>query len=230
MSDQQEQSTVEEDQQTAAQVEAENTTQYEPVVSLNEVNTKTGEEDEEIIYKHRCALYRYVDSEWKERGKGDVKFLKHATTGRVRAIMRQEKTLKLVLNQIVDPSTELKQNAGSDRAWTWANLDYSDDTPTRYAFAIKFKTAELANAFKAVYDECRTSNEAVAKGGKPTVKKHLEEDDEPKKTEKKEETKKTEEPKTEEKKEEKKEEPKKEEEAKKEEPKKDDKVAEAPKA
>jgi Ran-binding protein 1 len=45
-------------------------------------------------------LYRFAaeSKEWKERGTGDVKLLKNTTSGKVRLVMRQEKTNKLVLN------------------------------------------------------------------------------------------------------------------------------------
>jgi len=35
---------------------------------------KTGEEDEETLTKFRTKLYRWNDSQWKERGAGDLKF------------------------------------------------------------------------------------------------------------------------------------------------------------
>ena len=48
--------------------------------------------------RRRCKAYRFDAEEWKERGTGDVKVLKHKTTSRCRIVMRQEKTMKLVLN------------------------------------------------------------------------------------------------------------------------------------
>ena len=48
----------------------------------------------------RCKLHRFAadSKEWKERGTGDIKLLKNQATGMIRAVMRQEKTNKLVLN------------------------------------------------------------------------------------------------------------------------------------
>lgn len=37
-------------------------------------------------------------NQWKERGTGDVKLLKHKTTGKIRLLLRQEKTLKVCAN------------------------------------------------------------------------------------------------------------------------------------
>lgn len=36
--------------------------------------------------------------EWKERGTGDMKILKHKETGKVRLLMRRDKTLKICAN------------------------------------------------------------------------------------------------------------------------------------
>ncbi len=45
------------------------------VVSYQKVETKTGEEDEEILFKQRCKLFRfnYDSKEWKEKGIGEIK-------------------------------------------------------------------------------------------------------------------------------------------------------------
>lgn len=45
---------------------------------------KTGEEDEEELYKQRAKLFRFVNGEWKERGIGDIKVLKGKKDGKLR--------------------------------------------------------------------------------------------------------------------------------------------------
>lgn len=44
---------------------------------------------------------------WKERGTGEVRILKHKKDKKERIVMRQEKTLKLILNHTVNPMTVL---------------------------------------------------------------------------------------------------------------------------
>ena len=44
---------------------------------------------------------------WKERGTGEVRILKHKVEKKERIVMRQEKTLKLILNHIINPMTVL---------------------------------------------------------------------------------------------------------------------------
>ncbi|XP_063595373.1 uncharacterized protein LOC134772336 [Penaeus indicus] len=63
--------------------EGEHDPYFEPVVTLPEIQVKTNEEEEEEMIKLRCKLFRYHTSEtpaeWKERGTGDVKILRHSS-------------------------------------------------------------------------------------------------------------------------------------------------------
>ena len=58
----------------------------------------TGEEDEDCILKLRARLYRHRGGEWKERGTGDAKLLRHKEKKLIRFILRQEKTWKIQAN------------------------------------------------------------------------------------------------------------------------------------
>lgn len=55
-----------------------------------QVDVKTGEEDEEVLYSHRAKLFRFDGDtkEWKERGIGDVKVLKQKVNGKLRYIFK----------------------------------------------------------------------------------------------------------------------------------------------
>ena len=75
--------------------------QFEPVFHLTEqVQTKTNEENEEQVFKMRAKLFRFdrESREWKERGTGDVRLLKHRENGKTRLVMRRDKTLKVCAN------------------------------------------------------------------------------------------------------------------------------------
>jgi Ran-binding protein 1 len=56
------------------------------------------------VFDNRCCsrskLMRFAPDikEWKERGIGEAKLLKNRSTGKVRVLLRQEKTNKLVMN------------------------------------------------------------------------------------------------------------------------------------
>lgn len=74
---------------------------FEPVIRLTEkVEVKTNEESEEQLFKLRAKLFKFVkeSSEWKERGTGDVRLLKHKESGKTRLVMRRDKTLKVCAN------------------------------------------------------------------------------------------------------------------------------------
>ncbi|XP_069034101.1 ran-specific GTPase-activating protein [Embiotoca jacksoni] len=133
---------------------------FEPIVSLPEQDVKTLEEDEEELFKMRAKLYRFASEndppEWKERGTGDVKLLKHKEKGTIRLLMRRDRTLKICANHHIMPMMELKPNAGSDRAWVWNTLaDYADECPKPELLAIRFLNAENAQKFKGKFDECK---------------------------------------------------------------------------
>ncbi|PXF46635.1 Ran-specific GTPase-activating protein [Gracilariopsis chorda] len=130
---------------------------YEPVVKLEKVETKTGEEDEEVLFKMRSKLFRFSKElkEWKERGTGDVRILEHKESKKVRLLMRREKTLKICMNQYVNPETELRENVGSDRSWVWHAVDYADEERDEALLAIRFRDSKDANEFKDAYDKAR---------------------------------------------------------------------------
>jgi Ran-binding protein 1 len=74
---------------------------FQPVVHLTEkVDTKTNEELEEQVFKMRAKLFKFdrESREWKERGTGDVRLLKHKENGKTRLVMRRDKTLKVCAN------------------------------------------------------------------------------------------------------------------------------------
>lgn len=162
-------------------VEEDSTAHFEPLVKLEPIKVVTGEEDEDVAYKERARLYRFDAStqEWKERGIGDVKFLIHKVTGQARILLRQEKTLKLCLNHMVNPEMELKPNMGSDRAWTWSSMDYADSDDVKVTtFAIKFKNSDVANEFKAQYDKFRKVNKSRM-GSSPSASSESKSEDDP---------------------------------------------------
>lgn len=68
-----------------------------------------------------------ADKAWKERAKGEVKLLKHRTTGRARCLLRQEKTLKIRANFTVAAGLQLKPQGVNGKEWVWTALDGSDE-------------------------------------------------------------------------------------------------------
>lgn len=62
-------------------------------------------------FPRRAKLYRFASEndppEWKERGTGDVKLLKHKEKGTIRLLMRRDRTLKICANHHSESSGRL---------------------------------------------------------------------------------------------------------------------------
>lgn len=131
--------------------EEENTAYFTPVIPLPEkVEARTGEEDEEVLYSHRAKLFRYTDGEWKERGLGDVKVLKHRQTGKLRVVMRREQVLKICLNHVLDETVEYSEK--DSKSWHFVANDFSEGVLELMQFSLRFKTPEIATEFKEAVD------------------------------------------------------------------------------
>ncbi|XP_034970725.2 ranBP2-like and GRIP domain-containing protein 4 isoform X2 [Zootoca vivipara] len=131
---------------------------FEPVVPLpDKIEVKTGEEDEEEMFCNRAKLFRFDGEykEWKERGVGNVKILRHKITGKIRLLMRREQVLKICANHYINPGMTLKPNAGSDKSFVWHAFDYADESAKRERLAIRFKTPEEAMLFKQKFQEAQ---------------------------------------------------------------------------
>ncbi|KAG8753728.1 hypothetical protein FRC12_011446 [Ceratobasidium sp. 428] len=160
------------------------TAHFEPVMKLTEqVATRTHEEDEDVLTKHRAKLFRFEgsSSEWKERGTGDVRLLQHKETKKVRVLMRRDKTLKICANHYITNDMKLQPNVGSDRSWVWkVAADISDGEPVAETLAIRFANKEIADEWKTAFENAQsgavpTSSEEVP----PTEDATAEKTDEP---------------------------------------------------
>ncbi|XP_031714302.1 E3 SUMO-protein ligase RanBP2 isoform X3 [Anarrhichthys ocellatus] len=153
-----EQQAAESDDESTHVDEDEDGPHFEPIVPLpDKVDVKTGEEEEEEMFCNRAKLFRFdTDTkEWKERGIGNVKILKHSAKGKVRLLMRREQVLKICANHYINADMLLKANAGSDKSWVWNAIDYADEEPKPEQLAIRFKTSDEASLFKSKFEEAQ---------------------------------------------------------------------------
>ena len=146
---------------------------FEPIIPLpDKVDVKTGEEEEAALYSHRAKLFRYTDGEWKERGVGDIKILKHSGTGKVRLLMRREQVLKICLNHFITQSLVAQFKEKDTKSWTWAAQDFSEGELESMTFALRFKTPEISAEFKkALDDAAKDAKASPAKADKSSSKK-----------------------------------------------------------
>merc|ERR1711976_477730 len=104
-------------------------------------------------------------------GIGQMKILKHRENERIRVLMRQERTMKILCNHLTDPRITMRPNAGSDITWVWRAFDFAEGELEEKTFCIKFKTPELAQEFKEIFDKAQKDMDALMKGlDKPSDK------------------------------------------------------------
>lgn len=73
-----------------------------PVITLQQEDVTTGEEDEDVLFTTDGALYEFVTEEgkapsWKERGRGEMR-LNRGKDGGARMVMRAKGNYRLILN------------------------------------------------------------------------------------------------------------------------------------
>ncbi|KAK1270291.1 hypothetical protein QJS04_geneDACA006076 [Acorus gramineus] len=133
--------------------------QVAPIVRLEEVAVTTGEEDEEVLYDQKAKLYRFDKdgNQWKERGAGTVKLLKHKSTGKVRLVMRQAKTLKICANHLVIATLSVHEHAGNDKSCVWHATDFSDGELKDEMFCMRFGSVENCKSFMETIEKITAS-------------------------------------------------------------------------
>uniref|UniRef100_A0A1B0ADY0 RanBD1 domain-containing protein n=1 Tax=Glossina pallidipes TaxID=7398 RepID=A0A1B0ADY0_GLOPL len=135
-----------EDTESECPDEEENSAHFTPVIPLPEkIKVKTGEEEEESLYAHRAKLYRFTDGEWKERGIGNVKILRHKETKRLRVIMRRDQVLKICLNHNLNEDVDYKRK--DHKSWLFVVNDFSEEAIELQKLSLRFKNKEIADKF-----------------------------------------------------------------------------------
>ncbi|KAL8213903.1 hypothetical protein R6Q57_003352 [Mikania cordata] len=152
------------EEETAAEAEAEaededTGAQVAPIVKLEEVAVTTGEEDEDAILDLKAKLYRFDKdgNQWKERGAGSVKFLKHKKSEKVRLVMRQSKTLKICANHLVISTMSVQEHSGNDKSCVWHAADFADGELKDELFCIRFASVDNCKKFMETFQEVAES-------------------------------------------------------------------------
>lgn len=85
------------------------------------------------------TVHRFTDGEYKERGLGDVKILRHTTSGKLRLLLRREKIHKLACNHMISADMNLRpMDSASGKAWIWYAVDFAEGNDgTEQMFAIR---------------------------------------------------------------------------------------------
>lgn len=127
---------------------------FQPIIPLpDEIEVKTGEENEEEMLCERAKLFRFVEKEWKERGIGQIKILKNPQDHKVRILMRREQIHKICANHQI--TADLKINAANDKSFIWMAPDFSENEMVVEKFLLRFKNAEMAKRFQEKFEEAK---------------------------------------------------------------------------
>uniref|UniRef100_A0A914MWP2 RanBD1 domain-containing protein n=1 Tax=Meloidogyne incognita TaxID=6306 RepID=A0A914MWP2_MELIC len=130
---------------------------FQPIVPLpSKIETKSGEENEEIVFEARCRLFRFdkADKEYKTRGTGDLKILFDKQKNRYRCVARNSEGLsKLFANFVLFANFKVeKKEKPNCLIWrckdSSENIEGSDET-----FLAKFRDGETAQKFSKKVEE-----------------------------------------------------------------------------
>ncbi|KAK8478336.1 hypothetical protein V6N13_138553 [Hibiscus sabdariffa] len=160
-----------EDEDAPAADDEDTGAQVAPIVKLEEVAVSTGEENEDAILDLKSKLYRFDKdvNQWKERGAGTVKLLKHKETGKVRLVMRQSKTLKICANHLVLPTMTVQEHAGNDKSCLWHASDFADGELKDELFCIRFPSVENCKTFMEMFEEVAESQKSKVENNDASV-------------------------------------------------------------
>ena len=110
------------------------------------------------------SLTDFFVSTQRLTGIGDCRILRHREHQRLRILMRQEKTMKVIANHALDPRIVLEPNVGSDRSWVWSAFDFADGELEEKVFALRFADSDIANEFKTKFEEAQKEMETLLAG------------------------------------------------------------------
>ena len=135
---------------------------------LKVIDVKTGEEDEEVLCTVRSKLYVFYKEDkygdevrknlWKSRGTGDVKILRHKTTGKCRLLMRQDKVKKICANVAIPADAKLEREEGQGYRITTVLPDFDGATTEFRTFAFKFKDDSASQTFYDNFEIAKAHN------------------------------------------------------------------------
>lgn len=133
---------------------------YAPAIQLpDEIEVRTGEEEETKLFGDRAKLYRYDSDtkEWKERGVGELKILHHPVRNTYRLLLRREQIHKLVLNHAITADLAITPMNNSGKAFVWGAMNHAESPGQLEKLAARFKNESIADQFRGVLEQCQES-------------------------------------------------------------------------
>ena len=134
------------------------------IVDLPQVTIESGEKDEEEVFKARAKLYRWKDDQWKERGIGDIRILRNKVSGKQRAVLRQDQTLKIRCHFFIHGHNlcVLQKLKTAEKSLYWTCADFSEEKLALERFCIRLKTDEDIEAFTRAFNTALEENNKLS--------------------------------------------------------------------
>lgn len=146
----------------------------EPDRDAGDAAEVTGEEDEEVLFKGECKLWKLVKDQavqpaadedqpwrWQERGCGFVHINRHRASGAGRIVMRMRGVLKLLLNTPVFPTTRYEKMGQKTVRFVGIDAEEpSQDKVPLSAFRISLQSADQQDKFLTVLRDMVGCNDA----------------------------------------------------------------------
>ncbi|KAF3490601.1 nucleoporin nsp1 [Arthroderma uncinatum] len=102
---------------TPAQSDTDNTNEpsdeVEKHAQVDFTRSGPGEEDEDAVFECRARGYQLTDGNWKVKGVGILRILKHRTNNKSRILLRADPSGSIILNNHLMPEIEYKQNGNN---------------------------------------------------------------------------------------------------------------------
>uniref|UniRef100_A0A8B9ZNB0 RanBD1 domain-containing protein n=1 Tax=Anas zonorhyncha TaxID=75864 RepID=A0A8B9ZNB0_9AVES len=120
-------------------------------------NTKedevTSSTDSVCASKEEVPIVSLPEVKWKERGVGDMKILFLTQKKYYRVLMRRDQVLKVCASHVITKEINLVPSHTSNNG----------EVKVEY-IAVRFKSQEIANSFKKIFEESQQSLSKLQKG------------------------------------------------------------------
>ena len=88
-----------------------------------QIEIVTGEDEEETVFETRAKCFHWgmgnAGLQWKERGVGELRLLRHKQAKTIRLLLRRDKTLKMAANHILSEEMKLETLPGDEKSWVY---------------------------------------------------------------------------------------------------------------
>eukprot|EP00850_Spirogloea_muscicola_P017407 SM000149S01342 [mRNA] locus=s149:126412:130030:- [translate_table: standard] len=124
-------------------------------VTLSEVPTETGEENEKVEFSAESSLFEFVEGgRWRERGRGELRLnIPEELDRPARLVMRAKGNFRLLLNANLFADIKLTRMEGRGVSFACFNsIGDEASAPGPVTYAVKFKEPGIASGFVSMVE------------------------------------------------------------------------------